>query len=212
MCWGDLGFAPAAMREEHTVVQALVAIRRPKIRTGVRHANIQYVTVECPMLAELVRWLCASLPAADRETRVFAGSSTDFLRYWRAALRAADLGESSALPAGLRGGGATHHWLVHQDVPRLRRRGRWASERTLEHYLHDVVYALRLAEANLESTKVAQLERLSAAFLSPPPTPAPPVCYRTPPLINGALSFARERSSTGPRAWPPKSGPTHDAP
>ena len=89
--WSDVNFAAAAVRDEYTVVQALVAIRRPKIRTGVRHANMQYVTVECPQLANLIRWLTVDLTDAERELRVFPLPAGEFLRYWRAGLTACGL-------------------------------------------------------------------------------------------------------------------------
>jgi len=37
--------------------------------------------------------------------------------------------------AGLRGGGATHHYLVHGNIEALMRKGRWSSRKTLDHYL-----------------------------------------------------------------------------
>ena len=38
---------------------------------------------------------------------------------------------------GLRGGGATDHWLQYRDLAQLRRRGRWTSERALERYVQE---------------------------------------------------------------------------
>ena len=37
---------------------------------------------------------------------------------------------------GIRGGGATDLWIPFRDLPQLRRRGRWTSERTRERYVH----------------------------------------------------------------------------
>ena len=122
--WGDVGAAAAAVSAQYPVVRGLVAIRRPKVRTGVRQNNVQFATVECPLLAALLLWLSAGLSDSERQQRIFPAGSAEFLKYWKAALAACNCTARAVIPAGLRAGGATHHYLLHLDVPRLRRRGR----------------------------------------------------------------------------------------
>ena len=43
---------------------------------------------------------------------------------------------------GLRGGGATDHWLQCRDLPPLRRRGRWTSARNLERNIQEGTFLL----------------------------------------------------------------------
>eukprot|EP00971_Amphidinium_carterae_P233730 4638304-Amphidinium_carterae.1 len=83
-------------------------------------------------------------------------------------------------PAGMRAGGATHHFLVHQDIPRLRRRGRWQQEKTLEHYLHEVIYAMEMAKLSpRQLSKVQHLARLAGTICQDlPSTPPPPLAGR----------------------------------
>jgi len=51
------------------------------------------------------------------------------------------------LPSGLRGGGACFFYLAsNQNVPGTRRRGRWRSERTLEHYLQEAFAMIALEQ------------------------------------------------------------------
>ena len=68
---------------------------------------------------------------------------------------------------GLRGGGATDHWLQYRDLPQLRRRGRWTSGRTLERYIYIYIQeGTFLFHQNQLSKEVA--DRLSAlAELAP---------------------------------------------
>ena len=64
---------------------------------------------------------------------------------------------------GLGGGGATDHWLQYRDLPQLRRRGRWTSERTLDRYIQEGTFQLH---QNRLPTEIAN--RLSAlADLAP---------------------------------------------
>ena len=58
--------------------------------------------------------------------------------WWRGAL--GSLGISGFMWHGLRGGGATDHWLRNQNLPALRRRGRWANEKTVERYVQEAVF------------------------------------------------------------------------
>ena len=59
----------------------------------------------------------------------------------------------------LRGGGATDHWLQCRGSPRLRRRGRWTSERTLERFAQEGTF---LHHQNCSSEKLQTVSVLSA--------------------------------------------------
>ena len=73
---------------------------------------------------------------------------------------------------GLRAGGATHHYLVCQNVPVLQRRGRWQSSRSLDHYIQEA--AVVLSTLNIP-------EHVSAAL-----SQAPLLCQRA------LLAFIRD--------------------
>ena len=64
------------------------------------------------------------------------------------------------MPAGLRAGGATHLFLHTQDVALVKWRGRWTSDRTLEHYLQEMGAAGMLAELT-EATRLTIAEYAS---------------------------------------------------
>ena len=139
------------------------------------------------MLADLLQWLSVNLSETERQQRIFPGGAAEFLKYWKAALIACSCTARALIPAGLRAGGATHHYLLHLDVPRLRRRGRWASEKTLEHYLHEVIHAMCHAELSTQSPQIEFLASHAASFMHPPTTPAPPCSQRIIPLCHGRL-------------------------
>ena len=67
---------------------------------------------------------------------VVPGDPAALQRLWSAVL--ARLGLDPKLSfSTLRPGGATFDYMLHQNVGRLRWRGLWKQERTLEHYLHE---------------------------------------------------------------------------
>ena len=92
------------------------------------------------------------------------------LRRWLA-----DSLEAFGLPArclhwsGLRAGGATEFWLRRENLPALRRRGRWSNERTLERYVQEgVVAQFALQVPDPVSRTLARLSELSPAIFSEP--------------------------------------------
>ena len=67
---------------------------------------------------------------------------------------------------GLRGGGATEHFLKHQNVPLLRRRGRWTQLNTLDRYLQEGVAALFTDDDSLGREQIRLLALLASRFIS----------------------------------------------
>ena len=72
--------------------------------------------------------------------------------------------EKLILPSSLRPGAATHFFeLWGENLPRLLWRGRWASQRTLEHYVQEIVSAQVLMR--VETSKVEKIHKLSNMFV-----------------------------------------------
>ena len=95
--------------------------------------------------------------------------------YFQRQLRSFGVSHQHYTLHGLRGGGATDHWLQHRHLPLLRRRGWWTSERTLERYIQEVTILLH---QNQLSKEFADRLRARASFLCrtrlrrvPPPAP-----------------------------------------
>ena len=94
---------------------------------------------------------------------------------------------------GLRAGGATDHFLQHQDIPRLRRRARWTGERTLERYVQEGAYFLTARlEAATDQVWLSHLASLAVPLLLDPAFPPPSLpAVRT--VIGGGRRSARRQ-------------------
>ena len=99
-----------------------------------------------------------------------ATDGAEFRNLWHEALNALQCADLHWQPAGLRGGGATEHFLRHRDVQGLRRRGRWTQLATLDRYLQEGV--LLLAQRTEEAKRLRHLAHLGAAFFWQPAKPA----------------------------------------
>ena len=80
------------------------------------------------------------------------GRGAEFRNLWHEALNALQCADLHWQQAGLRGGGATEHFLRHRDVQGLRRRGRWTQLATLDLYRQEGV--LLLAQRTEEATRL----------------------------------------------------------
>ena len=99
-----------------------------------------------------------------------ATDGAEFRNLWHEALNALQCADLHWQPAGLRGGGATEHFLRHRGVQGLRRRGRWTQLATLDRYLQEGV--LLLAQRTEEAKRLRHMAHLGAAFFWQPAKPA----------------------------------------
>eukprot|EP00971_Amphidinium_carterae_P154168 3057567-Amphidinium_carterae.1 len=171
----DLESALLVLSQQYPLVQGLASIAKPKLRTGLNRNNFQFVVIEDALMAGFVHRQRAAVSQPLQQELLWSQGLVEFLHMWRQGLAVLGLTAMPYVPSGLRGGGATHHFLMHQDVPRLRRRGRWQTERTLQHYLHEVVYAQQqkhMPAAALEL--VSKWASLCSPLLTPPSSLSPP--------------------------------------
>ena len=89
----------------------------------------EHTTIEDPLLLQLLKRL--QQRAASGEL-IYGGSQPHLRKAFRLLLRALHLPETLYTPASLRSGGATWHWLTRRNLPELRLRGRWSSEKPME--------------------------------------------------------------------------------
>ena len=157
-------------------VYGLVGVRKPKTRRLAAHAPTQHVLIEDKSLADFLGWLLSPIPADLREVLLWNGSPELHAKLWRQALAMLGCQDGPWTPASLRGGGATEHYLRQQNVPALRRRGRWTQEATLERYLQE---GILLRHSTSLPTKVIQLSGLAASVLQPASSPPPPLLTPT---------------------------------
>ena len=134
---------------------------------------VQHVLIEDVALADFLGWVLSGVPAINREQRLWRRTGADFRTPWHKALNALQCDDLHWQPAGLRGGGATEHFLRHWDVQGRRRRGRWTQLTTLDRYLQEGV--LQLAQRTEEAKRLRHLAHLEAAFFRRKPDPPPPL-------------------------------------
>lgn len=154
-------------------VFGLVGVRKPKTRRNPAHALEQHVLIEDPCLATGLRLLLDRVPPAARSQPLWLGTPAQHLTCWHKGLAALGIADSALVPAGLRGGGATEHYLQNRDVFELRRRGRWTQLATLDRYLQEGV--LLLSSRTQTSSTVNELAALMGPLLISDASPPPPL-------------------------------------
>jgi hypothetical protein len=158
-------------------VFGVVAVRRPKTRRQAAHAPQQHVLIEDGTLAQCLRRLLGCIPSEFQNQPLWTQPAHTHLAVWRKGLAALGMTDTNWLPAGLRGGGATEHFLKHREVLQLRRRGRWTQLATLDRYLQEGV--LLLTSRTNTHFKIKQIGGLLAPLLLDQSCPPPPLHLST---------------------------------
>ena len=131
----------------------------------------QHVLIEDEALAEWLKWVWSGLPEAVMRQPIWPRDAAAFRWQWDRMLRLLHCADAAWTPAGLRGGGATDHFLRHRDLAGLRRRSRWQQQQTVDRYLQEGV--LLLHQRTLPR-HLSQLADCGAALFAPqagPPLP-----------------------------------------
>ena len=139
----------------------VLGVRAPKTRRQQVHAKVQHVLVECPGLAQLLKALQLRAQVSGAVS-LYSGSGAQHTSGFQAVLRR--LGRVTVLShlQGFEVSGGTDHFLRCRDVPALRRRGRWSSDKTLERYVQEgVCYLESLSLPTHAAELVAELSDLA---------------------------------------------------
>eukprot|EP00435_Cladocopium_sp_Y103_P010900 s2474_g2.t2 len=147
-----------------------VHITNPKTS---RFARRQHCKVDDPLVLRFVTKVFSALRSGET---LFAGGASAYRKRWDAVLcrlgiphRQQDRG---ATPAVLRGSGATHMYLVTEDLPRIQWRGRWSQLKTVEHYVQEV--AAQTLLTRLDERAKHRLKLLDESSASGPPDAGAP--------------------------------------
>ena len=151
-------------------VFGIVGVTKPKTRRMAVHSAAQHVLIEDEALAQFLRWLLSLVPANERGQPLLPVSAARHLQLFNAAFDLLGCARDWT-PAGFRGGGATHHYLLHHDVEELRRRGRWTSVSTLDRYLQEGVL---LHDQSSMPSIVSSIADLAGSILKSSNSPPPP--------------------------------------
>ena len=172
LCFHDLVVFDDFERS-HGRPPGLVRIRTAKMR-GRGLGRQQFVTLRESWLCDWIARVKACLPRSRLADPIWSGTEAQFRTVWRHALAHCQLTHLRLLLGGIRGGGAVFEFLRDENVPRVRRLGRWAREETLERYLQEGVYwttGLRIEDGhrNLVQRLAGHLPTLIQARAPPPP-------------------------------------------
>eukprot|EP00928_Gymnodinium_smaydae_P062280 TRINITY_DN46188_c0_g1_i1.p1 TRINITY_DN46188_c0_g1~~TRINITY_DN46188_c0_g1_i1.p1 ORF type:complete len:495 (-),score=31.25 TRINITY_DN46188_c0_g1_i1:886-2370(-) len=132
--WGDISLL------DSDGACGVVRIGEPKIKSP----PAQHVLIESVWIAEVLKYLQQAF-GHDKSAKIVQCSSYVFHKKFRQLLSSLHLHhpfstdvhavERTFTLAGLRAGGATAHYLKHQDLPRLQWKGRWKQVQVLKHYI-----------------------------------------------------------------------------
>ena len=168
--WEDLVLDPLLE------VAGVVKIKNPKTKSP----HSQHVIIEDPDIAVVCRTIKSAFCRSE-QTHIFPFTTFALHRKWShvcSKLQITDVLHDPRLSVtkptlgGLRSSGATLDFLVHENLDRVKWRGRWASDPVLKHYLQLGVYhlaALKFSEStrrlfvNYGSVYQAFLGRLLAS-------------------------------------------------
>ena len=160
LTWSDLSLDPLLE------VCGAVQIRNPKIKTP----SVQHVIIECPGVASICRVIKTAFCRSERR-RIFPYTTFALHRKWAfcmcalhffSLLKDPKLETSRPTVGGLRSSGATIDFMHHENLDRLKWRGRWSSDAVLKHYLQFGVY--HLAALTFSATSRELIVRYDAVF------------------------------------------------
>ena len=148
----------------------IIAIEDPKTLPALQHA-----TLEEPAAIPLLRWFIAGFPD---DSLLWPGPNYDarlasFAYALQRGLERLGLPANAYTPASMRAGAATAIWVRTFNGELVQRKGRWASARSLRHYLQQAAATLALTRLPLPvRQKCYALADLLPALLQPPLYPA----------------------------------------
>ena len=140
-----------------------------KAKTRGKFAQLQSVLFEDELIARFAQCCLESIPWNLRHLPIWPSTPAKFRESWDRALARLLLSHLKLLPSGLRGGGACYHMLIFsQNLPRTRRRGRWTSEKTLEHYLQQAWSLMALESLSAaQQAMISAVARLAVSIFAP---------------------------------------------
>jgi len=153
----DLSFARPPAAVPHTLLY--VRLRTPKTR--MTWARRQHARIDEQLCVHFLQLLVAALPSRQR---LWTLGYNEFVKRHRIILRVLGIpveGPMAITPASHRAGGATFYYQLYEDIPWLAWRGRWATTKSLEHYIQEIA-AINLW-AHVDAMATARIERLAKA-------------------------------------------------
>eukprot|EP00971_Amphidinium_carterae_P332387 6466527-Amphidinium_carterae.1 len=184
----------SALRRSHIVLPSDIAgfsehltICVAQSKTSTRSSRIQSVLITDTLVTQLAETLlCADSSSAP----LLRGGHRAFVKAFEDARRHLLLEGSPFTLSTLRGGGAV--WQIHhcQSIALLQWKGRWSSEKSVQHYLQIGLAATSLSQLSRDAkSKVLRLSELGYVVLNP--------------FYNGCIPSTRTKENGGCKVFEP---------
>ena len=135
----------------------ILTIRKPKTRRI------------CRTNVSLMRWMSWWMQGFDPGRRVFRMGRRLWANMFSLGLSCVGAADKGFTLGSLPGGGATHHFRVHENLGRLQYHGRCARSETLRCYLHEALAAQVDARLSSESRRLVESVLAHLHVLDRPP-------------------------------------------
>jgi hypothetical protein len=146
---------------------AIWRIDKPKNKK--QRGNAQFTVIRSENTSAWLWWFCQSLLPSDR---LWPATPHEFRRRFGRIMELLGLENLRLKPSSLRPGGATWFYSHGVDPPRLKFWGRWASERSLNHYVQEAVAAQLSAQVPVRQHRlIHKLLKYGDCFLHVPTVP-----------------------------------------
>ena len=118
---------------------AVVTILQPKNRRQM--GQKQFAIIRSENATRWLSWLCSDLPAGGK---LWPSTAAEFRCRMKSLAKQLQLESWRILPSCLRPGGTTFFFNLGIEPPRVKFWGRWASERSLNHYIQESIAGMLL--------------------------------------------------------------------
>lgn len=143
--------------------QLVIAIESPKTRRFA--ARVQFAILSDPLTAAWAEWAFGDYCPS---WKLFPATVATFDKLFKTLLQQLDLGGIGFSRGSLRAGGATAYFCEGNAVDWIRVKGRWMSQRTLEHYIQEGVCGLITSRFSARAVQRIRWRSSFAGSLRPP--------------------------------------------
>ena len=131
----------------------IAKIVNPKNRRQL--GKVQFAVIRSERATEWLRWLVEGLAGFEK---VWPSTDTEFRNRFKQLMAALGLKDWKLLPSSLRPGGASWYFVGGVEPGRLKFWGRWASERSLGHYIQEsMAYLLNQLASSEAHNKISHI-------------------------------------------------------
>ena len=158
--WCNVKIVDGSLSTRYENILGIAHIREPRTRRMAGHAAQQQVLLECLGMCQLVNTMKSSIPSHILTTAIWKFTAAQHFALFRATTPQPWRVTSTFYAPWTPMRWSYHHWLQYRDLPHLRRRGPWTSERTLASYIQEETFPLHQTGSHVVSLQKKRLRRV----------------------------------------------------